>query len=149
MRKFITAMLVAGAALVAGPASAQYPGATVSPGTVGPGGTVTVTGQGCSAGEEVVITLRPAADEAPETTGAAAHSSGESTRTVLRAQGFSCPSCVAKIEKALEHLPGVEDATVHFTTGRIVVQHDPGIVPAADLVKTVGDVGYTAKVTAF
>lgn len=72
-----------------------------------------------------------------------------SRKTTLRSDELSCPSCVAKIEKALEHMEGVEEATVHFTTGRIVVQHDPTVVPAADLVKTVGKVGYTAKVTAF
>jgi copper chaperone CopZ len=72
-----------------------------------------------------------------------------SRKTTLRSEELSCPSCVAKIEKALEHMDGVEDATVHFNTGRIVVQHDPNVAPAADLVKTVGDVGYTAKVTAF
>lgn len=51
-------------ALVAAPASAQYPDITVSPGTVGPGGTVTVTGQGCSPGEPVTISLRPSAEDA-------------------------------------------------------------------------------------
>lgn len=70
-------------------------------------------------------------------------------RTTLRSEELSCPSCVAKIERALEHMPGVEDATVYFPTGRIVVRHDPGIAPAADLVKTVGDIGYRAKATAF
>lgn len=70
-------------------------------------------------------------------------------KTTLRSQELSCPSCVAKIESALKHLDGVEDAEVFFNTGRIVVQHDPQVVPATALVKTVGDVGYTAKVTAF
>ncbi|WP_239074429.1 heavy-metal-associated domain-containing protein, partial [Micrococcus sp. JV4] len=31
------------------------------------------------------------------------------TRTLLRAEGFSCPSCVRKIEKALDALPGGTD----------------------------------------
>lgn len=69
--------------------------------------------------------------------------------TTLRSQELSCPSCVAKIEGALKSLPGVQDAEVFFTTGRIVVRHDPAQVPATDLVKVVGDAGYTAKVTAF
>jgi copper chaperone CopZ len=70
-------------------------------------------------------------------------------KTTLRSQELSCPSCVAKIERALETMPGVTDAEVHFTTGRIVVEHDPEVAKPADLVKTVGDVGYTAKVSAF
>ena len=39
-------------------------------------------------------------------------------KTILRSQEFSCPSCVAKIEKALHNLNGVEKAKVHFNTGR-------------------------------
>ena len=38
------------------------------------------------------------------------------THTLLRAEGFSCPSCVRKIEKALDVLPGVTGAQVHFET---------------------------------
>ena len=40
------------------------------------------------------------------------------THTTLRAEGFSCPSCVAKIEKALGALPGVTTAKVHFASPR-------------------------------
>ena len=41
------------------------------------------------------------------------------TRTVLRAEGFSCPSCVAKIEKRVGRLRGVSSVTVHFASARI------------------------------
>ena len=54
----VTALLVLGAAA---PASAQYPEIVVTPGTVIEGGTISVTGQFCNPGENVVITLRPAA----------------------------------------------------------------------------------------
>ena len=39
------------------------------------------------------------------------------THTVLRAEGFSCPSCVAKIEKQVGRLKGVENVKVHFIGG--------------------------------
>ena len=70
-------------------------------------------------------------------------------KTTLRSEDLNCPSCVARIERALEALDGVNDARVLFTTGRIVVQHDPSRVSKDDLVKTVGRAGYTAKATAF
>jgi copper chaperone CopZ len=70
-------------------------------------------------------------------------------KTLLRSQELSCPSCVAKIEKALKALPGVESATVHFNTGRIEVQHDSGQVSAEELVKTVRATGYEARVSPF
>ena len=69
-------------------------------------------------------------------------------KTILRSQELSCPSCVAKIEKALKAVPGVEGAVVHFNTGRIEVQHTPQ-VKADQLVKTVRGVGYEAKVSPF
>lgn len=70
-------------------------------------------------------------------------------RTILRAEGFSCPSCVAKIEKALKALPGVTSAQVHFASSRIEVEHDPQVAPVDALVKAVKDAGYVAKPSAF
>lgn len=70
-------------------------------------------------------------------------------KTILRSQELSCPSCVAKIEKALQAVPGVEAAKVFFNTGRIEVQHDATSVNAADLEKAIRAVGYEAKVSAF
>ena len=70
-------------------------------------------------------------------------------KTMLRSQEFTCPSCVTKIEKALKSLQGVQDARVHFTTGRIEVEHDPQRVSAQELAQAVQAAGYTAKVAAF
>ena len=54
-RVVIGAMLLV--MVAASPAAAQYDDFTITPGSVQPGGTVTVTGQGCSPGAEVTITL--------------------------------------------------------------------------------------------
>jgi copper chaperone len=69
--------------------------------------------------------------------------------TTLRSQDLNCPSCVSKIESKLQSIDGVSEATVHFSTGRIVVEHDRNQVKAEDLVEAVEQVGYTAKVSAF
>lgn len=71
------------------------------------------------------------------------------TRTTLRAEGFSCPSCVGKIEKQVGRLPGVQDVTVHFGSGRVVVDHDPARAPVEELVAAVGRAGYVARPSAF
>lgn len=71
------------------------------------------------------------------------------THTILRAQGFSCPSCVNKIEKQLGRLEGVERVKVHFASARIEVDHDAGILSVDDLVAAVGKAGYTATAAAF
>jgi copper chaperone len=71
------------------------------------------------------------------------------TRTVLRSDEFTCPSCVNKIEKKLSAVTGVEDATVHFNTGRIVVEHDPAGATVDDLVGAVKAAGYKAVPRSF
>ena len=70
------------------------------------------------------------------------------THTVLRAEGFSCPSCVAKIEKRVGRLAGVSTVKVHFASARIEVDHDDS-VSVDDLVAAVAKAGYTAKPAAF
>ncbi|MBB1510552.1 MULTISPECIES: heavy-metal-associated domain-containing protein [unclassified Tessaracoccus] len=71
------------------------------------------------------------------------------THTILRAEGFSCPSCVAKIEKAVGQLPGVALVKVHFASSRIEVDHDDQATSVDDLVAAVAKVGYTARPSAF
>lgn len=70
-------------------------------------------------------------------------------KTILRSQELSCPSCVAKIEKALKSVQGVQDAKVFFNTGRIEVEHDPAQATADALLKAIRSAGYEAKVSAF
>lgn len=69
--------------------------------------------------------------------------------TILRADGFSCPSCVTKIEDRLGRLPGVTRVEVHFGSARIEVDHDPATVTVDDLVAAVGRAGYAARPSPF
>ena len=70
-------------------------------------------------------------------------------KTLLRSRELSCPSCVAKIEKALQNVPGVDSAKVHFNTGRIEVEHDPAQASVPQLVEAVRGAGYEAQPSAF
>jgi copper chaperone len=70
-------------------------------------------------------------------------------KTILRSRELSCPSCVAKIEKALTSKQGVSSAKVFFNSGRIEVEHDSDKIKADELVKTVQAAGYQAAVTPF
>jgi copper chaperone CopZ len=70
-------------------------------------------------------------------------------KTLLRSQELTCPSCVAKIEKALKAVDGVAEAKVHFNTGRIEIEHDPQMAKPEELVRAVQSAGYEAKVAAF
>lgn len=71
------------------------------------------------------------------------------TKTTLRSDDFTCPSCVGSIESYVGNLPGVASVKVHFSTGRIVVEHDAEKVPATSLVETIGGLGYKARLAAF
>jgi len=65
--------------------------------------------------------------------------------TTLRTQGFSCPSCVKKIETALDVIPGVASAEVKFSSGRVIVSHDPELVDVNDLIEVVTKLGYPVQ----
>lgn len=71
------------------------------------------------------------------------------TRTVLRAEGFSCPSCVTKIKKQVGRLDGVSAVDVHFASARVEVDHDPVRASVDDLVAAVAKAGYVARPAAF
>lgn len=71
------------------------------------------------------------------------------TKTTLRSSELSCPSCVAKIEKSLKALEGVQSAAVHFATGRIEIHHDTSRASVSELVAAVRAAGYEAKPSAF
>ena len=71
------------------------------------------------------------------------------TRTTLRAEGFSCPSCVTKIEKSVSGMAGVNQVKVHFASARIEVEHHAETVSVDDLIAAVAKVGYTARASAF
>ncbi|KAA0918481.1 heavy-metal-associated domain-containing protein [Dietzia sp. ANT_WB102] len=69
--------------------------------------------------------------------------------SVLRAEGFSCPSCVSKIEKQVGRLKGVGSVEVHFASSRIEVDHDPEVSSVEDIVAAVAKAGYKARPSAF
>ena len=71
------------------------------------------------------------------------------THTILRAEGFACPPCVAKIEKQLGRLDGVDAVKVHFASSRIEVDHDGQKTSVDDLVAAVAKAGYKSKPSTF
>ena len=71
------------------------------------------------------------------------------THTILRAEGFSCPSCVAKIEKQVGRLDGVENVKVHFASGRVEIDHDESKTTVDELIAAVGKAGYASTASAF
>lgn len=56
--------------------------------------------------------------------------------------GMTCASCVARVERALKALPGVESASVNLATERATVAYDPSTVTPAGLAQAVHARGY-------
>ncbi|MDQ2104687.1 heavy metal translocating P-type ATPase [Azospirillum isscasi] len=62
----------------------------------------------------------------------------------LTVGGMTCASCVARVEKALLRVPGVESAAVNLATERAHVTAYAGAVDAARLAEAVEMTGFTA-----
>lgn len=63
----------------------------------------------------------------------------------LSVNGMSCASCVGRVERALQAVPGVTRASVNLATERAQVLAQEGM-PAQDLLKAVQKAGYEATI---
>jgi len=62
--------------------------------------------------------------------------------------GMTCASCVARVEKALDKIPGVESASVNLATeqAKIRLKADAG-VKLDEIIASIQKTGYTAKIS--
>ncbi len=56
--------------------------------------------------------------------------------------GMTCATCVSRVEKALDELPGVEEASVNFATEKASVKFDIDKVSLREMRKAVESAGY-------
>ncbi len=63
----------------------------------------------------------------------------------LEIDGMTCAGCVARVEKGLAALDGVEEATVNFALHRAHVSYDSALTGPAELAAAVGRGGYQAR----
>jgi P-type Cu+ transporter len=56
--------------------------------------------------------------------------------------GMTCASCVRRVEKALQKVPGVEAASVNLATEQATVSYDPAQASAAQIQSAVENAGY-------
>jgi len=68
--------------------------------------------------------------------------SDKTTTLELPITGMTCASCVARNEKALRKVEGVDDASVNFATEKATIAFDPDVVSADELVHAVEAAGY-------
>jgi Cu+-exporting ATPase len=82
------------------------------------------------------------AGDGPARSGDAPARLGDLTTTSFPVTGMHCAACVARVEKALAALPGVEQAAANFATERAQVRFDPALASPADLMEAVRSAGY-------
>jgi len=62
-------------------------------------------------------------------------------KTTFSVTGMSCASCVSRVEKSLQGLPGVVSVSVNLASNRAVVEHT-GDADIAGMLRAVADAGY-------
>ena len=67
----------------------------------------------------------------------------ENKQLSVGVQGMTCASCVARVERALKKVDGVQDASVNLATEKASVSYDPQKVGVPALLGAVKERGYT------
>ncbi len=63
----------------------------------------------------------------------------------LKLGGMSCSFCVTSIEKALNRMDGVRDATVNLAHEEALIEYEPQKIEPSELKETLLDLGYTVR----
>ncbi|MEX2556098.1 MAG: heavy metal translocating P-type ATPase [Actinomycetota bacterium] len=63
----------------------------------------------------------------------------------LRADGVACPTCVTNIERALDHLPGVDRVQASHGAERVTVDFDPSQLGVEQMRDAIGSAGYRVE----
>ena len=66
--------------------------------------------------------------------------------TIIDIQGMSCASCVARVEKKLHAIPGVEKAIVNLGLETATVDFNDSLTNDDALLKSIEDAGYEAQI---
>lgn len=65
------------------------------------------------------------------------------TQAVFQLEPLTCPSCIKKIETALNKTDGVDSAQVLFNSSKVKVQFNEIQIDAVQVEKTISNLGYS------
>jgi P-type Cu+ transporter len=96
------------------------------------------------AAEKASVTYEPAATNPDDLIGAIrdAGYGADVRETTFSVTGMTCASCVGRVERALEKVPGVLEASVNLANQRATVEYLAGEVEPRDLEKVIEGAGY-------
>lgn len=67
------------------------------------------------------------------------------SEVTLRIEGMTCASCVGRVERALQAVPGVVSASVNLAAESAQVAYLPGVAQVAELMRAADGAGYPAR----
>ncbi len=62
--------------------------------------------------------------------------------TTFQLEQLTCPSCIKRIETALNNKDGITEVKVLFTSSKVKVGHNENIINAAGIGKVITDLGF-------
>ena len=62
-------------------------------------------------------------------------------KVMMKLAGMTCPSCLTKIEKAVDNLDGTDQIKVMFNAGKLKFTMDPDKVKAVDVKAAIEKMG--------
>ncbi|TRZ37075.1 copper-translocating P-type ATPase [Niallia circulans] len=66
-------------------------------------------------------------------------------KAVLAISGMTCAACAARIEKGLNKLEGVQEATVNLALEKGTISYNPAVTGTADMIAKIKKLGYSAN----
>lgn len=63
--------------------------------------------------------------------------------TEFEVEGMTCASCVARVERALSAVPGVDEVSVNLASEKVAISYDPATAGLDRIVNQVKESGYT------
>jgi Cu+-exporting ATPase len=67
----------------------------------------------------------------------------------LRVEGMTCASCVARVEKSIKKIDGVEDVAINLASEKATLSIDKSKVNIAEIKKVVEEAGYKVNLSSF
>lgn len=65
--------------------------------------------------------------------------------TTVAIEGMTCGSCTSAVESAFDHIPGLDSFSISLLSERAVLQHDPDLLTADQIVEIIQDCGFGAQ----
>jgi Cu+-exporting ATPase len=63
-------------------------------------------------------------------------------KVTLKLRGMTCTACASRIEKSINSIKGIKNATVNFAVEKVTIEYEPKVIRLMDISKVVSELGY-------